>query len=339
LVIGHDNYQLPITDPFDVFYIFHGDDPHSQQETLAELKARLGDPAMLELNTTQFQGAGLDLSQLRHACDSMPFLAARRLVIVHDFFGTSPGKEVLDELLAYLPRLPETTRLVFRESRPLTAKHPAVRLAQSEKSGYVKSFSRPEGHNLERWIRERVEAGHGRITPRATHSLAVNVGSELHALANEIEKLLLYKAGETIEEEDVNVLSPYAAEASIFELVDALGNRNGRVAALLLQKEINEGADPFYLFSMFVRQFRLLIQVKELSEEGVRPPEIAKKLKIHTFVAGKVAQQSHTFSLAQLEQIYSHLLEIDVGVKSGRTDMATAIDLFVSGITAAENRE
>jgi DNA polymerase III subunit delta len=322
-----------------VFYVFHGDDPHSQQETLAELKAKLGDPAMLDLNTSQFEGGGIDLSQLRHACNSMPFLAEKRLVIVRDFFAASPAKETMDELLASLPQLPETTRLVFLESRPLSEKHPAVRLAHAEENGYVKAFNRPEGHDLERWIRQRVEAGDGRISPRATHSLAVNVGSELHVLDNEIEKLLLYKEGQTIEEEDVDLLSPYAAQASIFELVDALGNRNGRVAALLLQKKINEGADPFYLFSMFVRQFRLLIQVKELSTEGMQPPEIAKKLKIHSFVAGKVAQQSHAFSLPQLEQIYGHLLDIDVGVKTGRTDMATAIDLLVSGVTAKENRE
>jgi DNA polymerase III subunit delta len=322
-----------------VFYIFHGDDPHSQQETLAELKARLGDPAMLDLNTSQFEGGAIDLSQLRHACNSMPFLAEKRLVIVRDFFAASPAKEVVDELLASLPQLPETTRLVFLESRPLSEKHPAVKLAHAEENGYVKAFNRPEGHDLERWIRQRVEAGNGRISPRATHSLAVNIGSELHILANEIEKLLLYKGGQTIEADDVDLLSPYAAQASIFELVDALGNRNDRVAALLLQKKINEGTDPFYLFSMFVRQFRLLIQVKELSEEGVRPPEIAKKLKIHSFVAGKVAQQSHAFSLSQLEQIYGHLLDIDVAVKTGRTDMATAIDLLVSGVTAKENRE
>jgi DNA polymerase III subunit delta len=317
-----------------MFYIFHGDDPHSQQQTLAELKAKLGDPAMLDLNTSHFMGAGIDLSQVRHACNAMPFLANKRLVIVRDFFAGSPGKDAVDDLLAYLPQLPETTRLVFLESRPLPDKHPALKLAQSEKKGFVRAFKRPEGHDLERWIRQRVEGGHGQISPRATHSLAVSVGSELHVLANEIEKLLLYKGGQIIEEADVILLSPYAAEASIFELVDALGNRNGRVATLLLQKKLNEGTDPFYLFAMFVRQVRLLIQVKELSEEGVAAPEIAKTVKIHSFVAGKLVQQSHTFSLSHLEQIYAHLLEIDVGVKSGRADMVTALSLFVTGVTA-----
>ena len=39
-----------------MFYLFHGDDEHSQRETLADLMAKLGDPTMLDLNTTRFEG-------------------------------------------------------------------------------------------------------------------------------------------------------------------------------------------------------------------------------------------------------------------------------------------
>jgi DNA polymerase-3 subunit delta len=83
---------------------------------------------------------------------------------------------------------------------------------------------------------------------------------------------------------------------------------------------------------MFIRQYRLLIQVKELAESGQPPTEIAKTLKIHTFVSGKLHQQNKNFSLEQLEQIYDHLLDIDVGVKTGRTDMVTALDLLIAGL-------
>ncbi|NJN54176.1 MAG: hypothetical protein HC804_05095, partial [Anaerolineae bacterium] len=132
---------------------------------------------------------------------------------------------------------------------------------------------------------------------------------------------------------DVLLLSPYAAEASIFDLVDALGSRNSKRASLLLQQKFSEGADPFYLFTMFVRQFRLLIQVKELADEGKRPPAIGQELKLHSFVVGKLYQQSQGFSLPQLEQIYHHLLDIDVGSKTGRQDMPTALNLLVAALT------
>ena len=57
---------------------------------------------------------------------------------------------------------------------------------------------------------------------------------------------------------------------------------------------------------------------------------------MHSFVAGKLYQQSQRFSLSQLEQIYHHLLDIDVAVKTGRHDMVTALNLLVAGLTLEE---
>ncbi|MCA9872963.1 MAG: DNA polymerase III subunit delta [Anaerolineales bacterium] len=316
-----------------MFYIFHGEDTHSQKETLADLTGKLGDPAMLDLNTTRLDGF-VPLNQLQQASSAMPFLAKARLVIVSGLFAARPDKSYLKELAAYLPQLPETTRLVFLEAEALPGSHPIVKLAQTEKSGYEKLFKPLEGSQLERWIRQQVEERNGRIAPHAVHLLTTNIGNNLQILENEIEKLTLYKGTAEITGEDVALLSPYLAEASIFDLVDALGNRNSKKASLLLQQKLQEGADPFYLFSMFVRQFRLLIQVKEMVDAGSRPPAISQRLKMHSFVAGKLHQQSAQFSLPQLEQIYRHLLDVDVAVKTGRNDMVTALNLLVAALTA-----
>lgn len=315
-----------------MFYVFHGDDEHSKRETLADLQKKLGEPSLLELNTTRFVAKNLTFPQLQHACDSIPFLAEKRLVIVEELLGNQPS--YLEELLTYLPNLPETTRLVFLESHPLKENHPVVRLANESEKGYVRLFNRPEGSRLEAWIRQKVREAGGNIAPRAAHLLALNAGNDLALLANEIEKLVLYKGQETIEAQDVSLLCSYVAEASIFELVDALGSRHGRTAARLLHSKLDEGTDPFYLFGMFVRQFRLLIQVKELAAMACQASEIASRLNIHNYVAGKLYQQSHNFTLVQLESIYAHLLEIDVAVKTGRMDMPTALSLLVAGVTA-----
>lgn len=316
-----------------MFYIFHGNDTHSQKETLAKLLKRMGDPAMLDLNTTRLEGKAT-FSDLRQACGAIPFLAPVRLVLLQDFFKNKPDKNTIKELKDYLPDMPNTARLVFLESEALRDNHALVKFASSAENGYVKRFSRPEGAGLERWIRQKVEGENGRISPQAAHMLATNVGNNLTTLNNEIEKLLLYKGTETmIEAADVTLLSPYAAESTIFDLVDALGNRNAKKASVLLQEKINSGTDPFYLFSMFIRQFRLLIQTRELMDEGLRAPAISKRMKQHSFVVGKLYQQARGFHLKQLEQIYRHLLEIDVGVKTGKADMLTSLNLLVASLT------
>jgi DNA polymerase-3 subunit delta len=318
-----------------MFYIFHGDDVHSQKETVARLLSKLGDPAMLDLNTSRFTGA-ITFVDLRQACDALPFLASARVTIVTDLCAAKPGKELLAQLVAYLPQLPDTTRLIFLESQTLRENNPLLKLAREAENGYEKRFVRPQGNQVERWILQRVEQKGGHISPQAAHLLAVNVGNDLDILDNELEKLVNYKGPDgsaVITPADVTLLSPYVAEASIFDLVDALGNRNGKRASLLLQQKLNEGTDPFYLFSMFVRQFRLLIQVKELVEEGYRPQGISRELKLHSFVVGKLCQQARGFSQEELEQIYRHLLEVDVDVKTGQADMQTALDLLVAKLT------
>ncbi len=316
-----------------MFYILYGEDTYSQQATLTELKNKLGDPEMLSLNTTVLDGHGLAIGEVMNACNAFPFLSPKRLIIVHNYFSAKPAREEMDKLLAYLPELPDSARLFFLESDQLSEKHPAIKLAQSSSNGYAKFFGRLQGRELERWIFQRCEALGGRIHPRAVHLLAVNAGSDLQLLENELTKLVLYKGlreePEQIIDLDVIRLSPYAAEANIFDLVDALGSRNSRRAAALLQQKLATGSEPFQIFAMFIRQFRLLIQVKECLAAGMNQQEIARTIKQHPFVVGKIMQQSASFSLDQLDSIYRHLLEVDIEVKTGRNDLVTALNILV----------
>ncbi len=319
-----------------MFYLFHGQDTYSQREFLAGLLAKEGDADMLSLNTTRLSGK-VSFNELQSACDAVPFLARVRVVIVEGLLAATPDKAFLDRLVAYLPALPATTRLFFVESADLSPNHRLVQLAEKEKLGRVRHFALPQGGELDRWIRGHVEAGGGRIAPQAVQLLAANVGSDLAALGNEIDKLLLYAGPEgTIAAADVTRLSPYAAEASIFDLVDALGARQPARAAALFQQKLNEGADPFYLFSMFIRQFRLLLQTRSLLDAGERPAAVTQQLKLHPRVAEKLVAQARGFSLPQLEHIYRRLLQIDVETKTGQADLLTALHLLVAGVAGEE---
>lgn len=315
-----------------MFYLFHGDDSFSQRETLDRLVKRLGDPQMVSLNTTEIDGASATLRQLSAACRAVPFLAPVRLVLVNGFFKAKRGKSETAELEQLLADLPPFCRLVFLEDQPLQDRQRIVKLARSAENGYEKRFDKPSGGSLTRWIAGRAEARGGQIEGRAAQLLGDNVGSELALLENELEKLVLYAGERPITVDDIGLLSPYAAEANIFALVDAVGARQGERATDLLQRKLAEGVDPFYLFTMLVRQFRLLLQAAELREAGARAADVSQQIGVPLFVARKILRQSQHFSLEQLERIYSHLLEADVAVKSGRSDMLTTVVLLVAGL-------
>jgi len=328
-----------------MFYLFHGEGEFSRSETLADFKKKMGDPGLVELNTTVFDGRKVTLGELKHACDSVPFMAERRLVIVEGLLThlaskgkkrTLPAwqKEYLEKLTQYLKHLPETTRLVFVEGKSIGKSNPVHRLALADKRGHVKEFKPPQRRELNRWIEKRVKKKGGQISAAATETLAAFVGNDLRLLDQEIEKLVVYVNQERpISEDDVRLLVSYVQEANIFEMVDALGRRDGQRAARLLHQLLDAGEHPLALLGMIVRQFRIMIQVKELSGRGLRQQDMAARLKLHPFVVKKTTRQAMNFSMGQLETIYRRLLETDVAIKTGKMDAVLALDMLVVGLT------
>jgi DNA polymerase-3 subunit delta len=333
--------------PKPTFYVLHGEDEFSRSETLSSFKRRLGPADTVDLNTTVLDGKRVTLSELHHVCDAVPFLADRRLVIVEGLLSrltarkgrplSDAKQKLLEDLKEYLPHLPPTTRLVLVEDRSLPATHPVVKLAKEEQRGYVKRFEQPDTRALPRWIRERAQRHGGDIEPRAAHRLAAVVGADLRLLDQEIIKLVTFRDGEgAITETDVETLVPYSQDAVIFDLVDALGHRDGSTAAQTLHRLIEEGEHPLGLLGMIIRQFRLLIQVKTLKAEGASSRDIAKALGVHPFPARKLYNQSTHFTPDQLEKVYRYLSETDLDIKTGKVDPEVALDLLVAGLATTE---
>ncbi len=329
------------------FYVFHGTDEFTQAETLADFKRKLGPPDTVDLNTTYLDGKRVTLGELRHACDTIPFLAEKRLVIVTGLLShlsprkgrklSAPQKEYLDALGDYLQTLPPSTRLVFMEDAPLPARHPILQLAKDTKRGFVKQFDPPQDKELPGWIVNRVHQYGGEIEPRAAHQIAAVIDSNLRLLDQEIQKLVTYTNAERpINADDVELLVPYTQDAIIFDMVDALGLRDGRTAARTLHRLLDDGEHPLGLLAMVVRQFRLLIQVKELKTQGMASREIAKTLKLHPFPTSKLYNQATHFTADQLETVYRHLLDTDVAIKTGEIEPEIALDLLVAGLSATD---
>ena len=330
--------------PTPRYYVLHGEDELTRSETLKDLSARLGPPELAALNTTVFDGASVTLAELKNACDTIPFMTQRRLVVVQGLLsrltfsssskkGEQGGwkKRYLDGLADYLTRLPETARLVFVEPIQLAPNHPILRQAREDELGYVRAFVPPK--DLVSWVRRRAEARGGSFSPQAAVALVQAAGDDQRLLDQEIEKLLAYTNRERpVSSEDVALLVPYAQEAVIFDAVDAMGLRDGVKAARLIHNLLDHGNEPLYLLAMIVRQFRLLIQIKELSQEGLDPPAIAKKIKLHPYPTGKLCNQARNFTLEQLERVHHRLLEIDVQIKTGQINTVVALDLLVAGL-------
>lgn len=320
-----------------MFYVLHGDDTLSRDEALHKLVARLGGTDAAALNLTRLDGRSLTMDELRRHCDTLPFLTDRRLVIVKGLLMRLTGnaeRALRDALLAYLPDLPPTTRLVFVEDRELPKNHPIIKLANKVGDGYVKAFTTPRGRALARWIRTRVRQAGGDILPQAVETLGAFVGDDLYRLNNEIQKLVSYTDGQrAITADDVVLLTPDARQANIFDMVDAIGRRDGRTAGRIYHRLLAAGDHPLALLGMITRQFRLMIQVKELAPRLGTAGAIARELRQNPYAIRKILAQSRNYSLDQLRTVYHRLLETDVAIKSGRLAPTLALDLLIAGLS------
>jgi DNA polymerase-3 subunit delta len=333
-----------------LIYVLFGDDDYTKDKQVAGLKAKLGDATIVSMNLTQIDGDRLTMGALLESCDAMPFLAAKRLVVVRDFLtrfeprkdaggeAEAPrpkrDRELEDALKGYLPNLPESTHLVFVEGK-FSDQNPFY-AAINGANKWVKPFKTPQGAELQEWIRQQVKEAGGQIAPQASTLLAAYVTDGLRHLSLEIDKLVSYTGGKRpIEPADVENLVSEVLQSSIFQVVDAIATHSGKRAIGLLHTLLDHGASEIYILAMITRQFRILLQVKEMGGAGATVQEVQSKLHLHPFVVEKGLNQARSFTMERLEAIYRRLVEVDTAIKRGRMEPELALDLLVVDLAGA----
>jgi DNA polymerase-3 subunit delta len=316
-------------------YVLFGTDDFSLRHELEEIKSTLGDRESLSLNTTALDGRRLTASQLIDACNTVPFLANCRLVIVEGllerFESSATTKRPLisewQALIDFLPVKPPTTVLVFIDGK-LAKNNPMLK--KMAKSATMHGFPALKGPGLQQWILSRVAAQGATISPRAVRPLIETAGEDLWVLANEIDKLSLYARGRQIEEADVQQVASSAREANIFAMVDAVAEKRLPAAMRVLHQLLGEGTPPTHLLTMMGRQVRLMVQAKELGRQRLSLEEKRDQLGLSwNFPIDRLLSQSADYSKERLLAIYEKILETDLAIKTGKWRDDLALDLLV----------
>lgn len=247
-----------------------------------------------------------------------------------DASGKSSRDDALvSSLCSLLEHVPEYTDLVFIEDTNITNANPVYRAIDKAGGRIVQRVKPLKGQDLVEWIVQRTRKKGARIASDAAQQLAAFGSEDLRTMDNDLEKLAVYAGAREITSEDVRALVTDAREANIFAFVDAVGEGNAKTALTVLHGLLFDGAPAAYLLTMIVRQFRLLLQVRELGGSATSPDEVASRLGVHRFVAQKLMQQARRFSLERLEGAYRSLVETDMAIKTGQMDAEAALDLLV----------
>ncbi len=325
--------------PTAVTHVLYGEDAPSLKDRLDAFLAEHTDASDGGLNLARFDSTAT-AADIEAAAAALPFLADVRVVLVENLTASVGGRTAIESLPEVLPRLPDWARVVFVEthlksdSRQAAARGKALKklinAVEGDPRGRVQQFSLPEERDRPRWIVERARSRGAEIEPQAAALLSYRIGDDLTLADSELAKLATYAADRAISAEDVERLTPYSPEASIFEMVDALGQRQGEKALTLVRQLLDDGDDPLRIYGMIIRQYRLLLMVKEQLDKGQTPATMEKAIGVKGWLARKLAAQAGHYSLDLLERIYRKLLEIDLDVKTGQMDPALALETLIT---------
>ena len=131
----------------------------------------------------------------------------------------------------------------------------------------------------------------------------------------------------------VRYMVPESSEGNIFNLVEAIGQKNTEEALFHLHKMLRQNEPPLIIMAMISRQFRLLYQFLTLQEKGLTQREMPAILKVQPFVVKKLAGQAGRYNVHAIVTAIAYLQEIDLQVKTGRLEASEALEQLILNIT------
>ncbi len=311
---------------------FYGPDTFRSSQKVKEIIDGYKAKHKSGLNFSRLEWAVDSLARVKEIISSVSMFDEKKLVVV---YGVCLAPEVEQEKLIELIDKKDISKdegiiMVFFEKE--TQEKSVFSQWLIKKTKMAERFDYLTGAKLSGWIKKETEKSGGQISSGAVEKLIAFVGSDLWQMKSELLKLAAYSRGAQITEKDIDFLVKSKIDSNIFATIDALAARNKNLAYKFLHQHLSQGENEIYILTMFVYQFRNLLQIKNLVDSGVSFAALAKKTGLHPFVIKKSWQQLGHFSQDVLKRVYERLLELDIAIKRGRIEPQAALDLIVAEI-------
>jgi DNA polymerase-3 subunit delta len=254
-----------------------------------------------------------------------------RLILVDNayiFTGTTNKKlleQNLDSLEAYFKNPNPNTILVFKIIKDkLDERKKIVKLAKEK--GYLKEYNKIE--NIDKLVLNLF--GDYKISKEDLHFFIERTGNNLEIIESEVSKIKLYKDNDkVITHSDILSLTSKNIDTDIFNLIDAIINKDKSKAIESYNEMIKLGEEPIMILVMLANQFRMIYQVKRLYQMGYSEKDISSELKVHWYPVKKAILKMNNYQYDILLDYLKKLAELDIAIKKGEIDKNLALEMFI----------
>jgi DNA polymerase-3 subunit delta len=296
-------------------YLIVGEQDLMLSQAVESLKSSVAEVADLDFNFETFEGESVSVDDVVAACNTLPFVSERRLVIVRGVDKMS--KEAAETLVRYAENPSPTTilALVGKKLAKNTRLYKAV-----DKLGGVIERKNPELREFPRLVQDMFTRAGKRISLQGAEYLVSAVGRDLQRLSVEVGKTVSY-VGDRVEISlsDAEEVASTTVKTSVFELGTALGNRDCAAALRLLNRLLGDGESVFGLHALALRQLRDLLSARALIDRGEdSQDDLARALGRPAWQMRNLAGQARRFSAGELVALLQAAAASEAEMKTSR---------------------
>lgn len=316
-------------------YVLYGSEKFRMNEFAAFLEDHLIAKEDRDFAVIPFDLSETPVQAVVEEAETVPFMVERKLLLVRDNSLFTAGKDNAKiehrvELLSdYMQAPADFSVIVFLVNNDkLDERKKIVKAVKA--AGTVLAFNPLGAEELLRWVEKGFKDRGCAVAPGTAEALVASAGTGLQGLSAEMDKLSLFAgAGGTVDAAAVESLVHRGTEQNVFTLVEDIANLRLDKALGTLYELLKQREEPIKIAALIARQFRIILQVKDLSALSYSQAQIASQIGVHPYAVKLAGEQARKFDSRRLRQILSGLADLDYQMKTGAIDKVLGLEMFM----------
>jgi DNA polymerase-3 subunit delta len=311
-------------------YLFYGPEEYLKNYYLEVIEKNIIDEQFKQMNKVVLDGK-VDVSKIIDNCLTVPLFSDKKLVVAKNtglFKSNKVKGEDNNPVQDLFQGIPEYTCLVFYEEE-VDKRLKAYKTIKG--NGLVVEFELQKPGKLVTWVMKIFRSYNKEISTAIASKLVDYCEPGMTEILNEIEKVILYMGDrKTATFEDLEQVCTKSIKSRIFDLTDAISEKDSAKALKLLDDMILLKEPIQIIMFMITRQIRQVLEMKLLLQDRVDVKMAASKMKVHPYAAKQISKQANRFSVETLKRALQKSYELDVGIKTGQISDRMAAELLIT---------
>lgn len=312
-------------------YLFHGEEAYLRDFYLNEIKKRILTPGLEDFNLHTIQGKEANPRVISEAVDCLPMMSERTMVLVMDYDLFKASEHDREAMVALLSDLPDYVCLIFVYDLIEYKADARTKLAQALKNhGLTVPFPHQSQGDLVDWICRRFRSMDKDIDSEQAKYLIFLCGDLMNTLGSEIAKIGAYSKHSRITREDIDAVAVPLLDAKVFQMTDAVLNRNFERAARVLGDLLTQQEPPIMIHALLGKQLRQLYTARLAFESHKSSQYLVSLWNMKSsYPADKLMQAASRFNRTWCRRAVSRAAEVDLAMKSSGSDAAELLTGFL----------